>query len=51
MFDEEGSSIEHKASGRSVPMRVENGVYVIDAHVKDLIDKGGSVFVGLGERR
>ena len=51
MFDEEGSSIEHKASGRSVPMRVENGAHVIDAHVKDLMDKGGAVFVKLGERR
>ena len=51
MSDEEGSYIDNRASGRKVPMRVENGVYVIDVHVNDLIDTRGSVFVGPGERR
>ena len=49
VFDEEGSYIENKASGRKVPMRVENGVHVIDVHVKNLIDTGGLVFVRASE--
>ena len=36
---------------RKAPMRVENGVHVVDVHVNDLIDARGSVVVGLGERR
>ena len=48
VFDEEGSYIENKASGRKVPMRVEHGVYVIDVHVKDLIDTRGPIFFGAG---
>ena len=51
VFDEKGSYIENKVSGRKVPMREENGVYVIGVHVKDLIDTGGQVFVMPGERR
>ena len=51
VLDEEGSYIENKVSGRKVRMREENGVYVIDLHVKDLIDTGGQVFVEMGERR
>ena len=50
-FDEEGSYIENEASGRKVPMREENGVYVIDVHFKELIDTRGQVFVVPGERR
>ena len=50
VFDEEGSYIENKASGRKVPMRLDNGVYVIDVHAKDLVDTRGSVFVG-GDKR
>ena len=45
MYDEDGSHIENKASGRKVRS------LVIDVHVKDVIDTRGQVFVGLGERR
>ena len=51
MFDEGGSHIENTPLGRKAPMRVENGVHVIDVHVNDLIDARGSVVVVLGERR
>ena len=39
VLGDEGSYIENKASGRKVPVRVENGVCVM--LVKDLIDTGG----------
>ena len=51
VFGEKGSHTENKVSGRKVPMRVENGVFVIDVHVKDLIDTGGKGFVVRCERR
>ena len=50
VFDEEGSYIENKPSGRKVATREVNGVHVIDVHVKDLIVTGVSVFVELGEQ-
>ena len=40
VFDEDGSYIENKASGRKAPLRVESRVCVIDVHVSDLIDTG-----------
>ena len=46
VFDEAGSYIENKASGRRVSVRVESGVYAIYVYVKNFIDTGGSVFAG-----
>ena len=48
MFEEEekGRYIEKKPSARKLRMLVFNAVLVIDPHVKDLVDTGGSVFVG-----
>ena len=44
MVDEESSCIVNGSSGWKVPMRVENGVHVIGAYVKDLVDTGGPVW-------
>ena len=47
--DESGrdvSSIVHKASGQRIPLRVENGVYVLDM----LVASPGEGFTGPGRR-
>ena len=37
VIDEDGSYIEHPASGRRATMRVENRVCVIEMYLKDLV--------------
>ena len=39
------------ATSRTKRLDERCAVHVIDVHVKDVINTGGQVFVGLGERR
>lgn len=48
IFDDDGSFIENKESGKRLAMKEENGVYVIDVMVKNLVNKKQQVFARQG---
>ena len=55
VFDEEGSYIEHKSSGKRTKLHKQNGVYVLQIRIKkekqevNAVKENEQVFVRLGE--